>query len=177
MKFQILAALASLSATAVHAGADLVSWPDNFESRFVRYVTVDKPERKPPIVRFMYVNPESLADARAGEPLPSGTVLVMEDHAAALDAAGQAVLDATGRLRPTSTITNIFVQEKRTGWGSEYPEAVRNGEWEYARFKTDGEVDPTWTFDKCFECHKSRSGNADFNFSFGPFIDAMKKPH
>jgi len=27
--------------------------------------------------------------------------------------------------------------EKRTGWGSEYPEAKRNGEWEYQVFHAD----------------------------------------
>lgn len=66
------------------------------------------------------------------------TVLVMENHRAKVGADGHPVRDAKGRLMPTEEITNIFVQQKGRGWGAEYPEGRRNGEWEYAWFLLGG---------------------------------------
>ena len=159
--------------SGVHAGAEKVRFPDGYRSGFVRYSSVDKPERKPPIVRFLYVNTDALAGARPGVPLPDSTVIVMEDHPAVLDAAGQPVHDPDGRFVAAPDITNVFVQEKRAGWGTGYAPEVRNGEWEYARFKADGTIDPKWTYEKCFSCHKSQA-NADFNFTFTPFVESVK---
>jgi hypothetical protein len=158
----------------VAAGPEKVAYPEGYVTSFVRYATVDRPDRDPPIVRFLYVNPEALAAAEAGEPLPYGTVLVMEDHLARLDAQGQPETFADGRFVPTTEITNIFVQEKGEGWGEEYPPEVRNGEWEYARFLPDGTVTPNATFDGCFECHKGVEAQ-DFNFSFSPFVSEIDK--
>jgi hypothetical protein len=47
--------------------------------------------------------------------------------------------------------------EKRTGWRIEYPEDLRNGEWEYARFLPDGRRDPTADIKGCFVCHKPKA--------------------
>jgi hypothetical protein len=60
-------------------------------------------------------------------------------------------------------LVGIFVMEKRTGWGAEYGDGLRNGEWEYARFGADGRrqnVDMT----PCLECHKSENAQ-DHMFS------------
>jgi hypothetical protein len=54
--------------------------------------------------------------------------------------------------------------EKRRGWGAEYPETLRNGEWEYARFTATGEPAPNFNARPCFECHKPMS-QQDFVFS------------
>lgn len=167
-------ALTTTAAAPLLAGTDDVTFPENYQSRFIRYTSVDKPAgERPAKMRYFYVNPESLAAAVAGEPAPDGTILIMEDRAIELDDAGEPVLDATGRFVPTDEVTNVFVQEKRAGWGDEYPEAVRNGEWEYAWFNPDGARKADATMDGCFACHKGTAGT-DFNFTYTPFVATIK---
>jgi Cytochrome P460 len=67
-----------------------------------------------------------------------------------------------GRFLKTG-IKAFRVMEKRTGWGSEYSESKRNGEWEYQAFLPDGEVDTKANPDSCFTCHKNGDG---VNFMF-----------
>lgn len=168
--------LASLFASAVvYAGAEKVAWPEGYGSSFVRYHTVDKPKAKGPArVRFFYVNLPALTAAKAGAPLPDGTVLVMEDHLAVLGADGEPVRTANGRFVAGTEITNVFVQEKRAGWGAAYPEAIRNGDWEYARFLADGSPKQGAKFEGCFACHKAKAAGTDFNFTFSPFVKTIK---
>lgn len=49
-------------------GPHNIALPDGWENRFIRFATVDKPDRK--IIRHLYVNPEAFAAAKPGEPLP-----------------------------------------------------------------------------------------------------------
>ena len=169
----LLAGILATAATPIAAGSENVAYPEGYATSFVRYATVDRPDRDPPTVRFLYVNREALAAAQAGEPLPSGTVLVMEDHPAQLNDQGQPATYPNGRFVPSTEVTNIFVQEKREGWGAEYPAEVRNGEWEYGRFMPDGSVPPDASFDGCFECHKGVE-TQDFNFTLSPFVSEIK---
>jgi hypothetical protein len=60
--------------------------------------------------------------------------------------------------------------EKRTGWGDEYPEAKRNGEWEYQAFRADKSVNTNAKLDGCFNCHKPLGAKVDYVFSY----DKMK---
>lgn len=168
-----IAAILLIASSPASAGPEKVVFPDGYTTAFVRYATVNKPERTPPIVRFFYVNREALAEADAGKPLPYGTVIVMEDHLAKLDTTGAPVTSAGGDFVPTAEITNIFVQQKGRGWGAEYPVEIRNGEWEYGRFLADGSPKPDAKFDRCFECHKGVEAQ-DYNFTLSPFVDEIK---
>lgn len=169
----LIAGILLVGAGTASAGPDKVAFPDGYTTAFVRYATVNKPERTPPIVRFFYVNREALAAADAGKPLPHGTVIIMEDHPAKLDAAGTAVTSANGDFVPTAEVTNIFVQQKGRGWGAEYPAEKRNGEWEYGWFLADGSPKPDAKFDRCFECHKGVEAQ-DYNFTLSPFVGEVK---
>ncbi|MBB3190733.1 cytochrome P460 family protein [Halomonas cerina] len=169
----LTASLALLMAGSVAAGPENVDFPENYAGTFVRYTTVDKPDRDPPIIRFLYINPDALAEARPGEPLPHGTVVVMEDHEAELNESGEPRRDADGRFIPTHEVTNVFVQEKQPGWGAEYAEDKRNGEWEYAWFRSDGSRRDDQSMDSCFECHR-QVADQDFTFTTAPFITRIK---
>ena len=96
--------------------------------------------------------PENHA-AKRGEPLPSGTVITMLQYAAKLDAQGNPEKDANGRFIKGNLI-GYAVMEKRAGWGGEYPDNVRNGEWEYQAFKADKSVNTGANLSACFNCHK-----------------------
>jgi len=67
----------------------------------------------------MYVSLEAHTNAKAGEPLPNGTMLIMEDHDAKLDADGNLARDAFGRLIALEEAPNRFVMEKNEAWSTD----------------------------------------------------------
>ena len=144
-----------------------VAYPENYRTAFVRYITIDRPDRN--IVRWFYVNPAALDAARPGEPLPDGTVLIMEDHKARAGNDEEPVVDAQGRFISTDEVTNVFIMEKQPGWGAAYPPEMRNGDWEYAWFLPDGARKADAEFDGCFSCHMNRAGR-DFTFTFYKYV-------
>jgi hypothetical protein len=137
----VIAALV-LSAIAVRAFAsgDLVKFPDSFESG-VRYATVARGNIKEEI----FTGRDAIEAAKRGEPLPSSTVITLVDY-------------RDGKL------FRYVVMEKRSGWGAQYPESKRNGEWEYQAFNADKSVNRSENLDRCFSCHKSQAAN-DFVFT------------
>ena len=96
--------------------------------------TVDRPDNKQ--YRELYSTPEAIAALKAGQPIPSGTVLTLVQFKAKLDAAGDPEKDANGRFIK-GELVGYTVMEKRAGWGAEYADDIRNGEWEYQAFKAD----------------------------------------
>ena len=144
-------------------GAHNVDLPPDWASRFIRYTTVDKPDRR--IIRNIYVNPEAFAALQPGAPLPYGSVVVMADQRARLDAAGSPLLDANGRLIPEPAFVAIAVQQKERGWGEGYGPAMRNGEWEYARFDPRTGQRAEGSLAACFTCHLEHRARQDFTFT------------
>jgi hypothetical protein len=146
------------------AGPERIAFPEGFDTDWVLYNQVDRPDRKR--VRLMYVKPEADATATPGEPAPNGTVLVMADKNAKLDADGNPVLDAEGRLIAEGDFTAIFVMEKQEGWGETVGlEVAPNGDWDYASFLPDGTLNPETKTAGCFACHTKRTGK-DFTFTY-----------
>ena len=169
-----IAAVAGLSLALVldaRAGGDKVAFPQDFEKGAL-YATVDRPDNKQ--YRELYVSPPAaLEAAKKGEPLPSGTVLTLVQYAALLDAQGNPQKDANGRFIKGANIIGYTVMEKRTGWGTEYPDNVRNGEWEYQAFKADKTPNTAANLTACFNCHKPLD-KQDFVFSYDKLKAAVK---
>jgi hypothetical protein len=164
--FCAAALVAGVALTAVvRAGGDLVVFPENY-AKGVLYTTVDRADNKQ--YRELYSTPEAIEAVKAGKPIPSGTVLTLVQYKAKLDAAGQPEKDANGRFIK-GDLVGYTVMEKRTGWGGEYTDDVRNGEWEYQAFKADKTVNDKAVLKNCFTCHKPLD-KQDFVFSF----DKMK---
>jgi plastocyanin len=63
------------------------------------------------------------------------------------------VKDANGRF-VKGQLAGIAVMETQVGWGAEYPLELRNGEWEYAIFTPDGQLNEKANYTGCFTCHK-----------------------
>jgi hypothetical protein len=146
------AALAAVSLTvAVRAGGDKIAFPENY-AKGVLYTTVDRADTKQ--YRELYTSAEAIAAVKAGKPMPSGTVFTMVNFKAKLNAAGEPEKDANGRFIKTDEIASIAVMEKRIGWGAEYADDLRNGEWEYQAFKADKTVNDKANLKACFTCHK-----------------------
>jgi len=145
------AALAALAVAApVSAGGDKVAFPENHEAG-VLFTTVDRADNKQ--FREFYASAAALDASKKGESLPSGTVITMRQYAAKLDAQGNPEKDANGRFVKGNLI-GYATMEKRTGWGSEYPDNVRNGEWEYQAFKPDKTVNTAANLGACFKLPK-----------------------
>src|ERR1044071_8688664 len=159
------AALATaFAAVSARAGGDLIKFPENYASGLL-YTTVDRPDNKQ--YRELYVSPRSAIDAaKKGEPLPSGTVLTLVQYKAKLDAQGNPEKDANGRFIKTDLLA-YTVMEKRKGWGAEYDEKIRNGEWEYQAFTAAKQPNPNAKLTACFECHKPLPGASDYLFTYG----------
>jgi Cytochrome P460 len=161
-----VAALAAVSlSVAVRAGGDKIAFPENY-AKGVLYTTVDRPDNKQ--YRELFSTPEAIAALKAGQPIPSGTVLTLVQYKAVLNAAGEPEKDSNGRFMKGDLI-GYTVMEKRTGWGAEYADDMRNGEWEYQAFKADKTVNDKAVLKNCFTCHKPLD-KQDFVFSF----DKMK---
>ncbi len=165
LSFALAAGAAVFVAAPLLATPERVKLPEKYSSDFVLYNKVDRPDRKR--VRFMYVNPEAHAQAKPGEMLPEGTVLVMEDHDAVVGADGNPVLDKDGRLMPTDARTVVFVMEKRAGFGAanELPPEKDNGDWDYAAYKADGSPNLEAKLENCFSFHMPRA-SGDFTFTY-----------
>lgn len=163
----ICAAALLIAAAAAAAGTEKVAYPQDYAATQVLYATVDRPDNK--TVRDLYVSPEALRAARAGQPLAQGTVITMEVYKAKLDDKEEPVRDAGGRM-VKDTLAAIVVMEKQAGWGAEYPAELRNGEWEYAKFSPAGERDPNPDMKACFECHKGVE-EQDFVFTLPQLLE------
>jgi hypothetical protein len=122
-----------------------MSLPENY-AKGVHYATVNRGN----IREELFTGRAAIDAVKKGQPLPSGTVITMEDY-------------RDGKL------SRYVVMEKRTGWGAEYPPDKRNGEWEFQAFNADKSVNRGENLDRCFACHKGQA-KQDFVFT----IDRMR---
>ena len=157
-----IAGFGILASQQVLAGGDKVKFPDNY-AKGVLYTTVDRADIKQ--YRELYATPAAVEALKKGQPIPSGTVLTLVQYKAKLDAQGNPVKDANGRF-VKDTIAGYAVMEKRAGWGTEYPDNVRNGEWEYQAFTADKKVNEKANLTACFNCHEPLTPAKDYVFSF-----------
>ena len=165
-----IAAVAAFTAVApACGGGDKVAFPDNHATG-VLFTTVDRADNKQ--FREFYTSAQALDDAKKGEPLPDGTVITMLQYAAKLDAQGNPEKDADGRFIK-GNLLGYAVMEKRTGWGAEYPDNVRNGDWEYQAFKADKSPNTAANLTACFNCHKPLD-KQDFVFLYDKLKAAAK---
>lgn len=145
-----VAVAAVLYAVPSTAGPDKIAFPAKYKDH-VLYTTVDRHDTKQ--YRELWGTADAVAAMKAGKPLPSGSVLTLVQYKAQVDGAGNPTKGADGRFVKGDLIA-YTVMEKRTGWGTEYPAAWRNGEWEYAAFGADGKLNEKANYKACFECHK-----------------------
>lgn len=163
---EIVLAMACAAAMAlsssVLAGPENIRFPNEYAG-WQRYATVERSDLKQ--TREMYAKPDVVKAVREGKPIPEGAVLVMAVHAAKTEADGAPQKDAQGRF-VKDKLVNVFVMEKRAGWGTGYPAEWRNGEWEYAAFLPEGKPNEKSNagIQACFACHKPKESQ-DYVFS------------
>ena len=170
MKLNGCIAIAMIGLTSAvvpaQAGGDKIAFPEDY-AKGVLYTTVDRADNKQ--FRQLFTSAAAVEAAKKGQPMPHGTVITLVQYAAKLDAQGNPEKDANGRFIKTNILA-YTVMEKRAGWGAEYPDDVRNGEWEYQAFKADKTPNTAAKLSACFGCHKPLDAKQDFVFSY----DKMK---
>ena len=153
-------AAALVLASGVTAGPDKIKFPADYKSG-VLYATVDRYDVKQ--YRELYTSAAAVDAVKQGKPIPSGTVITLIQYKAQVDGQGNPIKDANGRFVKGDLIA-YTVMQKETGWGTEYPADIRNGEWEYSAFGADGKFNDKANYRGCFECHKPHEGQ-DFVIS------------
>lgn len=88
-----------------------------------------------------YANAVALAAARAGRPLPDGSVIVVVNR----DAAG--------------TATSYAAMASQAGWGAAVPSLLRNGNWDYALFDAAHVRNDRLNQAQCLACHRPQEPN------------------
>ena len=148
-----------------------VTFPEGYKSTFRMYQTVNRPDINQ--VRYLWANPVAFAAARDGKPLPPGSVLLLEQHAAKLDAERKPMLGADGFFVADRLLAYALMGND-TGWGSDFPEMLRNGDWNYAVFSPDMKLRAGVNQADCLACHKPLD-KMSYAFSIEPLSMAAKK--
>lgn len=148
-----------------------VTFPEGYRSSFTLYQTVNRPDLNQ--VRYLYANAVALQAVREGKPPPAGSVLLLEQWAAKLDADRKPVAAAGGYYAP-DRLLGYAVMGAGAGWGQGFPEMLRNGDWNYAQFNPDLKLRPGVNQADCLACHKPLD-KANYLFSNEALIAAAKR--
>lgn len=155
----VAAYFASLPGAAVAAKSEFmpnlakthVMFPEGYQSTYVKYHTINFPATRQ--VRHYYANPTAAEAARAGRPLPDGSVLLAEVYSAKLDADGKPITGADGFYAPDKLLV-YTAMAREAGWGEDIPDMIRNENWNYAIFTAARQYRPGVNHAECLACHK-----------------------
>ncbi len=148
-----------------------VRFPQDYQDTFTWYMTINFPDRKQ--VRKYFANDVAVQAARAGEPMPNGTLFFVEAYKAKLDAGGEPVVGPDGFF-VSEKLSFYTAMEMQAGWGDGIPNLYRNGDWNYAVFSTDSQVKQGVNQAKCFACHKPLAEDS-YVFSLDALAEKIKE--
>lgn len=131
------------AAAAVAARHPQMTFPADFPASFTKYYTQEDAATKSE--SHFYANAVALQAARAGKPLPNGSIIVVEG-------------------KTNGATTYYSGMELHEGWGTDVPELLRNGDWGYALFNAQKVRGDKNNYAMCRACHKSVAGD-DYLFT------------
>jgi len=147
-----------------------VTFPENYKATFTKYHTINFPETRQ--VRYYYANDVALRSAKAGKPLPDGSVLFAEVYAAKLDADKKPVTGSDGFFVPAELLF-YTAMGRDAGWGKDIPDMLRNEDWNYAVFTTAKAYRPGINQAECLACHKPLD-KVSYTFTLKQLAEAKK---
>lgn len=145
------AATAATSPIPPHIERTRVKFPENYQRDFVHYHTISFPDRGQ--VRKYYANRIAIEAAREGRPMPDGAYFFVEVFSARLDDQKKPIKGPDGNF-VEDRLLFYTAMETQSGWGNDFPDLLRNGDWNYAVFLTDKTVRPGVNQAECLACHK-----------------------
>jgi len=132
------------SASAGPAIPSRMTLPANFPAGFTVYQT----QGEDGTTTRRYANSIAWKAAKAGQPLPVGSILIQVSYK-----------PEKGQEGP-GTVQSYSAMESRTGWGNAIPVLLRNGDWDYALFGPDGKRRDQLNQAPCLACHKPQEANS-----------------
>jgi len=148
-----------------------VVFPDNYKSTYTKYHTINFPATKQ--VRYYFANPAALQAARAGKDLPNGSVLFAEVYSAKLDADKKPITGPDGFFEADQLLF-YTAMAREAGWGKEFPDMLRNEDWNYAVFTLAKQQRPGINQAECLACHKPLD-KASFTFMLKELTEVARK--
>jgi hypothetical protein len=132
------AVLSIAAVFALQAGAEenRVTFPGNF-AEYVRYGVFDRGSSG----EEAFALPKTITISKNGLPLPNGTQLVL-------------------RILKNGELTSYFVMQKGEGWGADYDEERRTGDWQFQQFDTNMQVMTSTNTAQCQSCHSRAVSDA-----------------
>ena len=143
-----------------------IAFPDAYKAGYTMYQTVNRPDIGQ--VRYLYANEVALKAAREGRALPDGSVLILEQHAAKMGDDKKPVVGPDG-FYVADRFLAYAVMQREAGWGRDFPEMLRNEDWQYAVFTPQKQSRAGVNQADCLACHKPLDRQS-FTFS----LDALK---
>lgn len=140
----LLVAFATGAASPALAEANQVTFPENIDA-FVHYSTVTRGEEE-----RMLTSREAMEAAKQGLPMPDGSHVVIQ-------------------FWRDGAVTRYFIMQKGAGWGAEYDEARRTGDWQFQAFNADGTPDNANDSARCQSCHRARA-ETQYQFMFDDLL-------
>ena len=144
-----------------------VTFPGGYKEAFTKYHTINFPATKQ--VRYYYANKAAVAAAKAGKPLPDGSVLFVEVYAAKLD--GDKPVTGGDGFFVADKLILYTAMARDAGWGKDIPEMLRNDNWNYAVFTADKRPRAGVNQAECLACHKPLN-NASYTFTLKQLAEA-----
>jgi cytochrome c553 len=145
------AAAGAKSALLPNVARSNVAFPEGYRETFTKYHAINFPATRQ--VRYYYANRAAVQAAKAGKPLPDGSVLFAEVYAAKLDSDKKPVSGADG-FYVAEKLLFYTAMASDAGWGAGIPEMLRNGNWHYTVFTLDKKQRPGVNQAECLACHK-----------------------
>ena len=127
-----------------------IQFPSNYKAAFTNYLNLDRTQNADQIIH-LYANDIAIEGVRTTGEFPDGSILIGEIYKAKKDMEGNVIESRLGR-RINSDLALVAVMEKQKGWGDDFPEGLKNGDWDFAAFKPDG-TPAKKDLNECRACH------------------------
>ena len=125
---------------------------------------VQRPDAKQ--IRELFVNQVGARTSQR-QMFPNGTVMVMELYKVKMNGEVPET-GADGKLLK-GDLAKVFVMAKGDGWGQDVPDNLKNGNWIFSAFGSDGKALPE-DFTKCRACHAPLAAK-DFVHRYDEYFD------
>jgi hypothetical protein len=131
LSFLALSGVITLASGWVSAEETRVTFPEL--DRLTHYTTVTRGD----VTEHMLTSREAIDAAQNGRPIPHGTHVVLVDYR-------------------EGEVHRYFVMQKGEGWGADYDDRRRTGDWQYQWFWPDRSINTDENTTRCQSCHRSR---------------------
>ncbi len=128
-----------------------MSFPADYPQAYTKYHTINFPATKQ--VRYYLANPAAVAAAKEGREVGNGAYLMVEVHAAKLDADKKPIVGADGYY-VADKLMFYTAMARESDWGQDIPDMLRNAEWNYSAYTVAKQARAGVNQAECLACHK-----------------------